>query len=193
MADDHIFTTQDAADYLGAHIETIRRLARKGEIPAFKVGKDWRFSENAIRQWADGQQQGNQLQPTVLAVDDNTAITNLMRRTLSPLGCRVRTAETGRQGLDIISAQQVDLVLLDLFMPEMNGAEFIAHLKQQHIEIPVIIVTGHPDSDLIEQAMQHGPFMLLKKPVVKASLLSAVKMTLNAALQNGPSGGAPPA
>ena len=46
-------TAQEAAVLLNAHVETIRRLARQGEIPSFKLGKDWRFHEAALRSWAD--------------------------------------------------------------------------------------------------------------------------------------------
>jgi excisionase family DNA binding protein len=46
-----IMNARDAADFLKAHVETIRRLARRGEIPAFKVGKDWRFHREALLTW----------------------------------------------------------------------------------------------------------------------------------------------
>jgi excisionase family DNA binding protein len=184
MTSDDVLTTLEAAAMLGAHIETVRRLARKGAIPAFKVGKDWRFSSQALRQWAADQQEPRQLQPTVLVVDDDVSVTKLMRRCITPLGCLVLTASTGSEGLDIIAWQAVDLVLLDLHMPEMNGADFIAQFRQKHENTPVIIVTGHPESDLLVQAMQFGPLLLLEKPVQKAPLLTAVKMALQRRLSD---------
>lgn len=50
-----VLNAKEAADYLKAHVETVRRMARRGEIPAFKVGKDWRFHKDALRRWAEGQ------------------------------------------------------------------------------------------------------------------------------------------
>jgi excisionase family DNA binding protein len=182
MNSDDVLTTQEAAAMLGAHIETVRRLARRGAIPAFKVGKDWRFSSQALRRWAAAQQETRQQQPTVLVVDDDASVTKLMRRCISPLGCLVLTSGTGSEALDIIRWQPVDLVLLDLYMPEMNGAEFIAQFRQKQENTPVIIVTGHPESDLLVRAMQFGPLLLLQKPVQKAPLLSAVNLALQGRL-----------
>ncbi len=55
MPDNDVLNTKDAATYLGAHIETIRRLARRGEIPAYKIGKDWRFRKKALLEWVESQ------------------------------------------------------------------------------------------------------------------------------------------
>jgi excisionase family DNA binding protein len=50
-----VMNARDAGDFLKAHVETIRRRARRGEIPAFKVGKDWRFHKEALLSWTQGQ------------------------------------------------------------------------------------------------------------------------------------------
>jgi excisionase family DNA binding protein len=50
-----VLNAKEAAAFLKAHVETIRRLARRGEIPAFKVGKDWRFHQDALRRWSEEQ------------------------------------------------------------------------------------------------------------------------------------------
>jgi excisionase family DNA binding protein len=178
MKADDILTTQEAADLLGAHIETVRRLARKGAIPAFKIGKDWRFSLTALHKWTAEQQQIRQHRPTVLVVDDNPSFAKLLRQIITPLGCHVITVGTGMEGLEMVSRHPVDLVLLDLKMPQMNGAQFIARLRQRQEQTPVIIVSGYPDSELMAEAMRFGPLMLIKKPVEKRELISAVRMAL---------------
>jgi excisionase family DNA binding protein len=50
-----VSNAKEAAAFLKAHVETIRRLARRGEIPAFKVGRDWRFHQDAVRRWSEEQ------------------------------------------------------------------------------------------------------------------------------------------
>jgi len=56
MENDHdVLNAKEAAALLRAHVETIRRLARRGEIPAFKIGKDWRFYKGALRHWSEEQ------------------------------------------------------------------------------------------------------------------------------------------
>jgi excisionase family DNA binding protein len=48
-----VLNAKEAAEYLKAHVETVRRMARRGEIPAFKLGKDWRFHLDALRRWSE--------------------------------------------------------------------------------------------------------------------------------------------
>ena len=50
-----VLNAKEAAEYLKAHVETVRRMARRGEIPAFKVGKDWRFQKEALKKWTETQ------------------------------------------------------------------------------------------------------------------------------------------
>lgn len=56
--DTEVLNAKEAAHFLKAHVETIRRLARRGDIPAFKVGKDWRFYKSELRLWSNGQTSG---------------------------------------------------------------------------------------------------------------------------------------
>ncbi len=55
MPHNDVLNTKEAAAFLGAHIETIRRLARRGEIPAYKIGKDWRYRKKALLEWVESQ------------------------------------------------------------------------------------------------------------------------------------------
>jgi len=54
--DSDVLNAKEAAEYLKAHVETVRRMARRREIPAFKVGKDWRFHKEALIKWTETQQ-----------------------------------------------------------------------------------------------------------------------------------------
>jgi len=56
VRDLEVFNITEVAAFLGAHEQTVRRLARRGVIPAFKVGKDWRFRKEAILRWSEEQQ-----------------------------------------------------------------------------------------------------------------------------------------
>jgi len=176
-----ILTSQQAASLLGAHVETVRRLARKGGIPAFKLGKDWRYEKQSLLEWAATHHQRSR-KATVLSIDDEPSIGKLIQRTLEPDICRVVTAQNGEEGLAILGERSVDLVLLDLYMPGMNGPECIRELRRTHPEMPVVIVTGFPDSALMMEANLHGPLILVAKPIVKDRLVSAVRMALNGTL-----------
>lgn len=54
-----VLNAKEAAEYFKAHVETVRRMARRGEIPAFKVGKDWRFQKEALKKWTETQHLGS--------------------------------------------------------------------------------------------------------------------------------------
>ena len=78
---------------------------------------------------------------TILAVDDNVNNTDILKKRLERLGNRVLTANNGKEGIDILSSnwQEIDLILLDIVMPEMNGFEVLRHVKGSKIfnSIPV--------------------------------------------------------
>ena len=81
-------------------------------------------------------------------------------------------------GLELVAKEVPDLILLDLVMPEMHGIQFLQLLREAHPELPVVIVTGYPDSELMKQASQYAPVMLLVKPVDAALLERTVRSVL---------------
>jgi excisionase family DNA binding protein len=178
IAIDDVLNAQEAAKLLGAHVDTLRRMARKGKIPAFKVGKDWRFRQTSLLNWSETNP-GICIKPSLLVIDDDDGVHKLMRRYFDPGKYSLTTAFDGVEGLKLIQTEPVDIVLLDLAMPIMNGVSFLRKLRQNHPEIPVIIVTGHPDGKLMMEASQFGPLMLIPKPIEKKMLLAAVNLALN--------------
>jgi len=165
-----IFNASEAAEFLGAHVETVRRLARRGRIPSFKVGKDWRFRKADLLHWAENHHLRNQ-PPVILVVDDDRPVRDLARQIFERQGYQVREVSDGIEGLAAFNRENVQLILLDLQMPTMNGVEFLAHLRRFDKNVPVILITGYPDSELITEAMQQSPVLLLPKPIEKEMLL----------------------
>lgn len=172
-----VLDAEEAATFLGAHVETIRRMARKGEIPAYKVGKDWRFRREDLLHWA-GEQHLRSKPPCVLVVDDEQIVRDSITWLLEADGYRVRQAPGGAEGLAYLENETVDLILLDLQMPQMSGPQFLKRLQESGRHIPVVIVTGYPDSDLVAEAMRYGPITLLAKPFQRDMLKQAVHNTL---------------
>lgn len=177
MGNGDVLNAQAAAEMLGAHVETIRRLARRGAIPAFKVGKDWRFRKTALLEWSETNT-GMKQQRCVLVIDDDAGVCRLVRRVLEPENLRVLSAASGSEGLSHIHKHSVDIVLLDLDMPVMNGPAVIGEMRKVGLEIPIIIITGYPDSTLMMEASRFGPLTLVPKPIEKKMLTAAVKMVM---------------
>ncbi len=180
IQDTEILNAKEAAEFLGAHVETIRRLARNGELPAYKIGKDWRFRKEALMDWAESHHL-RRSPPCVLVVDDEAGVRRVMKRILEAEGYRVRLAANGAEGLDCLDREPIELILLDLKMPEMSGPDFLRQTRKEHGAVPVIIITGYPESRLIQEAMKYGPFTLLAKPIERNQVLQALHTILNGA------------
>ena len=114
----------EAAALLGAHVETVRRLARRGEIPCFKLGKDWRFHRAAIERWSH-EQRSHQACRSVLVIDDDFMTCRAIGRVVTRLGHRALLSTDAELGLELVERESPDLVMLDLLMPGMNGPAFL--------------------------------------------------------------------
>jgi excisionase family DNA binding protein len=169
-----------AARLLGLHEESLRRMARHGQIPAFKLGRVWRFNRSTLHQWAEGQQRTGG-HGRVLVVDDEESSLKLMGLVVQKAGFKAVRANSGAKALDIMRQRLPDVILLDLKMPGMDGPAILKQIRQTYGLVPVVLITGYPDSDLVARALEDGPVTLLAKPVKAQQLASTVRMALDGA------------
>jgi excisionase family DNA binding protein len=173
--DSDVFNIHEAATFLGAHEQTIRKLARRGAIPAFKVGKDWRFRRENLIRWSEDQQR-NSGRCSVLIIDDDELVCRTLSRMLVNIGCRVMAATGGREGLLQVRDSAPGLILLDLKMPDISGSQFLRELRKTHAALPVVIITGYPESEFMQESLQYAPLMVLPKPVDQKLLERTVRV-----------------
>ena len=174
---DGVLNVSEAAQYLRVHQETLRRLARNGEIPAYKVGRGWRFNRSTLDRWAESQGPIRE-RGRVLVVDDDEDVRDTLARALEDEGYGAASAATGPEALELVRREVPDVVLLDLKLPGMGGPEVLKEIRKRHPDLPVVIVTGYPDSDLMAEAMRYSPLLLLPKPVEPQQVLEAVSLAL---------------
>lgn len=167
-----LMTVEEVADYLRVTEKTIYRLLDRGSIPATKVGRQWRFDAASIDTWL--RQNSAKAKASILVADDEEVVRSLIKETLEELGHRVITAETAAKGLEAVNQQDLDLVFLDLKMPGMDGAELFRQIKLVRPELPVTIITGYPDSDMMVRALAQGPFGVMNKPFGEQDVITAV-------------------
>jgi excisionase family DNA binding protein len=172
----NLMTVSEVADYLRVTKKTIYRLLVRGKIPATKVGNQWRFAQGAIDRWL--QQNSLKAKANILVVDDEEAVRLLFETILGELGHQVTGAETAANGLELVKQQDFDLVFLDLRMPRMDGAELFRQIKTIKPKLPVIIITGYPDSAIMARALAYGPFGVMNKPFGEADIVNAVNSFL---------------
>jgi len=110
----------------------------------------------------------------ILVVDDNDSNRNLLAHQLSRQGHAIDTASSGSIALEMIRKSAPDLILLDLFMPDMNGFDVLREMNKDEAlrAVPVIIITGLSDKSAAVKCIEAGAFDLLIKPV-NPSLLQA--------------------
>ena len=100
----------------------------------------------------------------ILVVDDEKVVRDGCRRVLAGKGYETVAAENGRQALDIMAQEVVDLILLDLKMPVMSGEEVLDITSAKYPDIPVIIITGHGTVDTAVECMKKGAYDFITKP-----------------------------
>ncbi|HBA61216.1 MAG TPA: two-component system response regulator [Elusimicrobia bacterium] len=119
----------------------------------------------------------------ILIVDDEDFNQELIQALLEPKGYEVVTADNGKQALEILAQKNIDLILLDINMPVMNGFEMCLLVKQdpRTRHIPVIMITSLESRDSRLKGMETGAEEFLHKPVDQAELLLRVGNILRAA------------
>lgn len=123
---------------------------------------------------------GQTAQPaTLLFVDDEANILAALNRLFRPFGYRILTAESGAQGLEIMAREAVDLVISDMRMPEMNGAQFLEKVRERWPETIRILLTGYADIASTVDAINKGQiFRYFSKPWEDRDIVVDVKHAL---------------
>lgn len=173
---DDVLDAREAASYLRINEQTVRRLARDNEIPAFKVGGSWRFKRSSLDRWAVSQEMRPKTKGLrILVVDDDQGVRNLVSRSLGGEGHSVTAVSGGREVLSMVAEGAPDLVFLDLKVPDVDGPTLLGEIRQAWGAVPVIVLTGYPESDLMERALEHGPITLLAKPSSATQIVQTVQ------------------
>ncbi|MBI3454972.1 MAG: response regulator [Candidatus Rokubacteria bacterium] len=158
-----ILTIRDVAAYLKLPVSTVYRLAERRELPGHKVGRQWRFHKSVLDDWF--RQHAATVRAKILVVDDEDVTRQFIVSALQGAQRQILTAASGEEALEIAKQTDLDLVLLDLVMTGISGVETFRQLHVLRPELPVVIVTGYPDSDLMSRALEIGPFTVITKPI----------------------------
>ena len=117
-------------------------------------------------------------QKTILVVDDEDGVRESVREVLSDEGYRVVDTADGARVLEIIKAERPELVLLDIWMPQVDGIGLLKEIKSQEPEINVVMVSGHGNIHTAVTATKFGAFDFIEKPVSLDGLLLTVQRAL---------------
>ena len=121
---------------------------------------------------------------TVLVVDDEEQIRHTLRGVLADEGFDVIEAADGRQALDLLERTAPRLAIVDVWMPEVDGIELVARMREQAPGVPIIVISGHGTIETAVRVIRLGAFDFLEKPFQLESLLQVVDRALGAAASN---------
>ncbi len=115
----------------------------------------------------------------ILVIDDERSIRNAMKDILEFEKHQVTLAENGKQGLETALNTSFDVIFSDIKMPEMDGIEFLTALKEQEMEVPVVMISGHGNIETAVECIKKGAFDFIEKPIDLNRLLITVRNALD--------------
>jgi FixJ family two-component response regulator len=117
--------------------------------------------------------------PTVFVVDDDASIRESVGRLVSSLGHVALTYATAELFLEGLRPDAVGCIILDILLPDLNGLEVQARLRELGLQLPIIFLTGRGDIPMSVQAMKAGATEFLTKPFRGEQLVDAIRAALN--------------
>ncbi len=116
--------------------------------------------------------------PTIMIVDDEELIRNMIRKSLSKTGYKVLEAENGKRAMKLVETESIDLIIADLVMPEKGGLELIMELNNNYPEIKKIAISGKipvENESITGLAEDFGVEAVFSKPLEIFDLLKVIK------------------
>jgi two-component system, response regulator PdtaR len=116
---------------------------------------------------------------SILVADDDQPSREALRDILTPAGFQTTVAASGEEAVDIVMAQPIHLVVLDMHMPTLTGVETLRLVRQINARLPAILVTADANESVVRAAIQAQFFSVLPKPVSKHLLLYTLVKALS--------------
>ena len=125
-------------------------------------------------------------QRTVLVVDDEDVIRETVREILADEGYRVIAATEGSEVLQLVAREAPDVILLDIWMPDLDGIVLLKQIRSVHPDARVIMISGHGSIHTAVTATKLGAFDFIEKPLSLDGLLATIKRACGDARREGP-------
>jgi excisionase family DNA binding protein len=170
----NLLTVKETAEYLRIPVPTVYYLVQRGQIPAIQIGGRWRIKKTSLDR--DILREDKQGQSTVLVVDDDLGIQELFKIFLKKIGFSRVVVGTANEAISRMRKQKFDLMFLDLQLPDAPGDQVYKAAKQIDPDLNVIVITGYPDSEVLDRILQISPVTVLKKPLNIEQLIQTVKI-----------------
>lgn len=118
-------------------------------------------------------------QAKILTIDDDLDLCLLLQRFLTRKGYDVVTAHSGAAGMAAAKAQVFDLAITDFRLGDMEGSQILAHFREHHPDLPVLVMTGYSDIRTAVNVMKQGALDYITKPIVPDEILLSIQRALD--------------
>jgi excisionase family DNA binding protein len=170
----NLLTVKETAKYLRIPLPTVYYLVQRGQLPAIQIGGRWRIKKSSLDK--DILKEDKSGQPTVLVVDDDESLQNLFRVFLKKIGFSRVVVGTVKEALAALNKQKFDLIFLDLKLPDGPADDVYDAARKEQADCPIVIITGYPDSEMLDRILAKGPITVLKKPLDAGQLQQTVRI-----------------
>jgi excisionase family DNA binding protein len=168
-----LMTVKETSQYLRIPLPTVYYLVQRGQLPAVQIGGRWRIKRDLLDRDILKKDQG--LRQAVLVVEDDPALQTLYREFLKRGGLADLVVGTAREAVEAMQRHNVSLAIIDLNLPDSSGDELYFRLQDLNPEVPIVIVTGYPDSEMLNRILSSGPVTVLRKPVDFEQLTALIR------------------
>jgi excisionase family DNA binding protein len=170
----NLMTVKETAEYLRIPLPTVYYLVQRGQLPAVQIGGRWRVKKDALdRDVLRNEEEG---QPTVLVVDDDSGLQSMFKLFLKKQGFSRIVVGNGKEAISALQKHKFELCFLDLQLPDTTGDEVYKLAKEIQPELPIVIITGYPDSQTLDNILKLGPVTVLKKPLEVEALQQTLRL-----------------
>lgn len=181
MPEEKPLSTGEVARLLHVTRVTVFGWIRAGKLKAYRLpGGHHRIVRTEFRKFlADHQIPITLDTPSpkrILVVDDEAVVREAFEAALLAQGYQVVLAADGREALRRLRQDHFDLIFLDILLPTLSGASLLKAVKRRDPEALVVLITGFPDHDETLAALEHGPAMLLRKPIKLSDIEAVLKI-----------------
>jgi len=110
----------------------------------------------------------------ILVVDDDPSVAEVLAASVRADHHEALVALDAAEALNILESVPIDGVVLDIVMPDMGGLAALSRIRSRHPMLPVVMLSGHADDELVREALALGAIEVLRKPVALANLVNTL-------------------
>ena len=119
--------------------------------------------------------------PRILIVDDELSIRQVLQEIVTVYGYEAETAQSAKEALGILPKKKIDLVMLDLNMPDITGEKFLDFIRKQGFKTPVVVVSAHIDKGMAQYLGKVGISGIVTKPFEVERVIDVMNKALGVA------------